>query len=48
MHVPSPPSTAGVWSYNFMGIKHSQGMDYSLMVANPKVSQSVSFTQPVS
>lgn len=27
----------GVWSYNFMGIKHSQGMDYSLQVGNPKV-----------
>lgn len=31
------PGPDGVWSYNFMGIKHSQGMDYSLMVGNPKV-----------
>lgn len=30
------PSPDGVWSYNFMGIKHSQGMDYSLMLGNPK------------
>ena len=31
------PGPDGVWSYNFMGIKHSLGMDYTLMVGNPKV-----------
>lgn len=31
------PAPDGVWSYNFMGIKHSQGMDYALQVGNPKV-----------
>jgi pre-mRNA-processing factor 8 len=25
----------GVWNYNFMGVKHSIGMDYSLMLGNP-------------
>ena len=25
-----------VWNYNFMGVKHSVGMDYSLMLGLPK------------
>jgi pre-mRNA-processing factor 8 len=26
----------GVWNYNFMGIKHSTNMSYSLALANPR------------
>jgi pre-mRNA-processing factor 8 len=27
---------SGVWNYNFMGVKHSTAMKYSLCVENPK------------
>jgi len=29
----------GSWNYNFMGVKHSPTMKYTLKLANPKVKQ---------
>jgi len=30
------PDNNGLWNYNFMGVKHSPNMEYSMMLANPK------------